>query len=108
GNEAPFDFEFFNLKLLGLDLLLLQGVGIMRMEIHNYPSWSISVEFWLYLMFALFMLAVRRRGARILASAAIVVMSLTYFLVYWSTVPPELQTLDTRGLPRGMLSFFQG
>lgn len=108
GNEAPFDFEFFNLKLLGLDLLLLQGVGIMRMEIHNYPSWSISVEFWLYLMFALFMLAVRRRGARILASAAIVVMSLMYFLVYWSTVPPELQTLDTRGLPRGMLSFFQG
>jgi peptidoglycan/LPS O-acetylase OafA/YrhL len=108
GNEAPFDIEFFNLKLLGLDLLLLQGLGIMRMEIHNYPSWSISVEFWLYLMFALFMLAVRRRGARIVSSAAIVVMSLTYFLVYWSTVPPELQTLDTRGLPRGMLSFFQG
>ena len=108
GNEAPFDFEFFNLKLLVLDLLLLQGVGIMRMEIHNYPSWSISVEFWLYLMFALLMLAVRQRGARIVMSAAIVVMSLAYFLVYWSAVPPELQTLDTRGLPRGMLSFFQG
>ena len=108
GREAPFEFEFFNLKLLGLDLLLLQGVGIMRMEIHNYPSWSISVEFWLYLMFALLMLVVRPRVARIAMSVLIVGMSLAYFVIYWSTAPEELRTLDTRGLPRGMLSFFQG
>jgi peptidoglycan/LPS O-acetylase OafA/YrhL len=108
GNEAPFGFEFFNLKLLGLDLLLLRGVGIMQMEIHNYPSWSISVEFWLYLMFALLMMAVRNRAARILMSALIVVMSVVYFVVYWSVLPEDLRTLDTRGLPRGMLSFFQG
>jgi peptidoglycan/LPS O-acetylase OafA/YrhL len=108
GREEPFDFEFFDLKLLGLDVLLLQGVGIIRKEIHNYPSWSISVEFWLYLMFALLMLAVRPRVARIGASALIVAMSVAYFLVYWSSAPEPLRTLDTRGLPRGMLSFFQG
>ena len=108
GREEPFDFEFFNFKLLGLDLLLLQGVGIMRKEIHNYPSWSISVEFWLYLMFALLMLVVRPRLARIAASVLIVGMSLAYFVIYWSTAPEPLRTLDTRGLPRGMLSFFQG
>ncbi len=108
GREEPFDFEFFNLKLLGLDLLLLQGVGIMRKEIHNYPSWSISVEFWLYMMFALLMLVVRPRLARIAASVLFVGMSLAYFVIYWSTAPEPLRTLDTRGLPRGMLSFFQG
>ena len=108
GSEEPFGFEFFDLRLLGLDVLLLQGVGIIRKEIHNYPSWSISVEFWLYLMFALLMMAVRPRMGRILASALIVVMSVAYFLVYWSTAPEALRTLDTRGLPRGMLSFFQG
>jgi peptidoglycan/LPS O-acetylase OafA/YrhL len=108
GREEPFGFEFFNLKLLGLDLLLLQGVGIMRKEIHNYPSWSISVEFWLYLMFALLMLVVRPRLARITASVLFVGMSLAYFIIYWSAAPEPLRTLDTRGLPRGMLSFFQG
>ena len=108
GREEPFGFDFFDLKLLGLDMLLLQGVGIIRKEIHNYPSWSISVEFWLYLMFALLMLAVRPRVARIAASVLIVGMSVAYFLVYWSSAPEPLRTLDTRGLPRGMLSFFQG
>ena len=109
GNEEPFGFEFFDLKLLGLDVLLLQGVGIMRKEIHNYPSWSISVEFWLYLMFALLMLAVRPRAARISRASLIVAH------VAWRTssstglrAPEPLRTLDTRGLPRGMLSFFQG
>ena len=108
GREEPFGFDFFDLKLLGLDMLLLQGVGIIRKEIHNYPSWSISVEFWLYLMFALLMLAVRPRVARIAASVLIVAMSVAYFVVYWSSAPEPLRTLDTRGLPRGMLSFFQG
>jgi peptidoglycan/LPS O-acetylase OafA/YrhL len=108
GNEAPFGVEFFNLKLLGLDLLLLQGVGIMRMEIHNYPSWSISVEIWLYLVFALLMLVVKGRAFRIVASAAIVALCVVYFVAYWSTAPQDLRTLDTRGMPRGLLSFFQG
>jgi peptidoglycan/LPS O-acetylase OafA/YrhL len=78
------------------------------MEIHNYPSWSISVEFWLYLMFALMTLVVRSRLVRIIASAAIVALCVAWFVVYWSYAAPELRTLDTRGLPRGMLSFFQG
>jgi peptidoglycan/LPS O-acetylase OafA/YrhL len=108
GNEPPFSVKFFDLGLLVADLLLLQGVGIIRMEIHNYPSWSISVEFWLYLTFALLTLAVRSRLARIVASIVIVAASVAWFVVYWSYAAPELRTLDTRGLPRGLLSFFQG
>ena len=56
GGERPFAVEFFDLPYFGLELLLLQGVGLMQKEIHNYPSWSISVEFWMYGLFGLFLL----------------------------------------------------
>jgi peptidoglycan/LPS O-acetylase OafA/YrhL len=108
GGEPPFAVEFFDLRLLFADLLLLQGVGIIRMEIHNYPSWSISVEFWLYLLFALMTLALRSRTVRIVTSGAIVALCVAWFVAYWANAPEELRTLDTRGMPRGMLSFFQG
>lgn len=108
GGQKAFAVTFFDADYLGLELLLLQGVGIMRRELHNFPSWSISVEFWLYLTFALLTLAVRSRLARIVASIVIVAASVAWFVVYWSYAAPELRTLDTRGLPRGLLSFFQG
>ena len=75
GGEQPFAVAFFDLRYFGLDLLLLQGVGIMRMEIHNFPSWSISVEFWMYLIFALTMMLVRSRWLRIVLSVAVVALS---------------------------------
>jgi len=108
GGMPPFAVDFFNPILLVLDVLLLQGVGILRLEIHNYPSWSISVEFWLYLIFALFVLGVRSRLLRITLSLLIVAGCLFHFVELWAQVAPELRTLDTRGLPRGLLSFFQG
>jgi peptidoglycan/LPS O-acetylase OafA/YrhL len=108
GQEPPFSVPFFDPFLLLLDATLLQGVGILRREIHNYPSWSISVEFWLYLSFALFAFAVRPRRHRVLGSIVIVVLSLAWFIHLWSVAPPDLRTLDTRGMPRGLLSFFQG
>src|SRR5690606_26310905 len=61
GAEPPFGVKFFDLGLLVAEMLLLQGLGIIRMELHNYPSWSISVEFWLYALFALMTLVLRSR-----------------------------------------------
>lgn len=108
GAEPPFGVKFFDLGLLVAEMLLLQGLGIIRMELHNYPSWSISVEFWLYALFALMTLVLRSRRVRIVASAVIVALCVAWFVVYWSYAAVELRTLDTRGMPRGMLSFFQG
>ncbi|MGE0801513.1 MAG: acyltransferase family protein [Lautropia sp.] len=108
GTEPPFAVPFFDPVLLLLDTFLLQGVGFLRREIHNYPSWSISVEFWLYLSFALLMLVIRPRRLRIVASVVIVMLTTGWFLYLWSVVAADLRTLDTRGLPRGLLSFFQG
>jgi peptidoglycan/LPS O-acetylase OafA/YrhL len=107
GEAAPFAVPFFDLDYLGLELVLMQGLGIVTKEIHNYPAWSISVEFWMYLFFGVSMLLVRTRWLRVLFSVAIVALCLVHFLSAWSSssAPP---TLDVRGLPRGLLSFFLG
>ena len=61
GGEQPFAVEFFKLSYFLLELVMLQGVGIMTEALHNYPSWSLSVEFWLYLAFAVLFFFVRSR-----------------------------------------------
>ncbi len=108
GINPPFAIDLFNLKIFILDLFLLQGMGIMRMEIHNFPAWSISVEFWMYLVFAVLFYWIRQRALRVLLSIAIVVTCIVHFVDLWAVSPLDERTLDTRGLPRGMLSFFQG
>ena len=107
GNEPPFAVPFFDLDFLGLELLLLQGVGIVTKEIHNYPAWSISVEFWMYLFFGVAMLLVRTPWLRVLFSIGIVAVCVAHFLAAWA-LPGATATLDVQGLPRGLLSFFLG
>lgn len=107
GGEKPFAVPIFDLDYFGLELVLLQGVGIMQKEIHNYPSWSISVEFWMYLFFGVSMLAVQTRWLRVAFGAAVVSLCLIHFLASWSSGSSPA-TLDVQGLPRGLLSFFLG
>ena len=42
----------FTLSGIGPQLLLLQAVGSDQGETWNWVAWSISVEFWTYLLFA--------------------------------------------------------
>jgi peptidoglycan/LPS O-acetylase OafA/YrhL len=108
GGQKPFAVTFFDADYLGLELLLLQGVGIMRRELHNFPSWSISVEFWTYLLFALAMLLVSAARARVLLGAGVVAACTACFAAGWVGAPAAAVTLDVHGLPRGLLSFFLG
>lgn len=108
GGEAPFAVEFFSLPYLLLELLMLQGLGIMTEALHNYPSWSLSVEFWLYLVFALLCFVVRNTRVRLLLSLAVVLGCLGWFLRPGSGLPASPLSADVHGLPRGLLSFFIG
>lgn len=56
------------------EIALAHGLGITGLTDWNSPSWSISTEFWTYLVFAALVLGFRREMA--LASAAVVVLSL--------------------------------
>ncbi|TPM36598.1 acyltransferase [Mesorhizobium sp. B2-3-5] len=52
GTGAALFTEGFDLKSLLANLLLLQGVGFEDRLTWNAPSWSISTEFFAYLLFA--------------------------------------------------------
>ena len=48
------------IEAFGLNLLLLHSFGIQEGLSWNHPSWSIAVEFWTYLLFALLITTVSR------------------------------------------------
>jgi peptidoglycan/LPS O-acetylase OafA/YrhL len=52
-------FSASNGTVFGLHLMLLQGV-VLQHPGFNVPSWSISTEFWVYLLFGLLVMALRR------------------------------------------------
>lgn len=108
GGEAPFSVEFFSLPYLVLELLMLQGMGIMTVALHNYPSWSLSVEIWLYVVFACLFFWVRGTRARLIFSVVTVLLCLAWFLRLGTSMPAVNFAPDVHGLPRGLLSFFTG
>lgn len=108
GGEEPFAVEFFKLSYFLLELVMLQGVGIMTEALHNYPSWSLSVEFWMYLIFAVFFFRIRSVRWRLVVSVLLVVLCLLYFFRPGSGLPALALAPDTHSLPRGLFSFFIG
>jgi peptidoglycan/LPS O-acetylase OafA/YrhL len=85
------------------ELALAHGLGITGLTDWNSPSWSISTEFWTYLVFAGLVLGFRREMA--LASTAVVVLSLGA-LVSVSTTGMDV-TFDY-GFLRCLAGFFTG
>ncbi|MHA6642191.1 acyltransferase family protein [Mesorhizobium sp. A623] len=71
GGDAPFTGAFDFQSLLA-NLFLLQGMGVEDQLTWNGPSWSISVEFFAYLLFAGIVLAAGRRAWIGLAAAVVV------------------------------------
>lgn len=86
------------------NLLLVHGLGWERHLTWNWPSWSISVEMALYVVFALAFMAVPRRW-RGWAAGAIVVGALTTIGLF---SPRFMGSAETFGLARGLAGFFTG
>jgi peptidoglycan/LPS O-acetylase OafA/YrhL len=53
---------WFSLDAILPNLLLVHAWGATDRLTFNYPSWSVSAEFFVYLLFPLFLLVVRRLG----------------------------------------------
>lgn len=90
------------------NLLLLQNVGLFTSELTwNAPSWSISVEFWVNLLFFAFIST--RTSSRILiaiAIAAFVVLAL--FQGSLAVSLPNYLGVFNSGIVRGVASFSLG
>jgi peptidoglycan/LPS O-acetylase OafA/YrhL len=70
--NPPFSTPGESLQTIGLNLLLMQGLGIYDASTWNVPSWSISTEFFAYLVFAALLILMRRRLWIALAAAVVV------------------------------------
>lgn len=103
-NQDPFDVEYFFLTIT-----FLHGVGIKVMDIFNFPSWSLSMEFWCFVMLTAVLFTCTNRAQRIAAAAGMLLFCAIYYLTIWWTPAGLDTTIPIRDvLPRGILSYFAG
>ena len=86
------------------NLLLIQGLGLERTNTWNGVSWSISAEFWTYLVFAGLCATGSRRaiafGGAVLATASTIVI--------WRCSPHVMNSSHDFGFFRCLYGFFVG
>jgi hypothetical protein len=103
-NTAAFDPQSSTpLSTLPLQVLLLQGTGLADNLTWNAPSWSISAEFWTYIVFAIIVaLPMRHRQIAFAATAVLGATVLVAFARHGMDATYDL------GLPRCLFGFFIG
>ena len=102
GRSLIFSDQFSPLSII-LNILLLSGIGIPGGAPLNPPSWSISVEFYVYILFSILSIL----GKRFLIFTSILIFSLSIFILAWSsgTLHPAQPSLI---IFRGLVGFFAG
>lgn len=85
------------------EIALAHGLGFTGLTDWNSPSWSISTEFWTYLVFAALVLGFRRQMA--LAATVVVVASLAALV---SLSPTGMDVTFDYGMLRCLAGFFTG
>lgn len=58
------------------NLLLMQGIGVHDKDTYNLPAWSISTEFYVYIIFAVILLLFKTRVAMVSVSGLLIIASL--------------------------------
>ena len=106
---TPAAFEVNNTYSFILNLFLLHSMGFIDYLSWNAPSWSISVEFYTYVIFGLVLLLAQRFGSSIsfyVTSALIAASSLVFIIFVLDKPSLGLQT--DFGILRCFTSFFLG
>jgi len=91
-------------------LLLIQGLGMYREPSWNGSSWSISVEFWIYVLFGGLVVAARRfsgGAAWKMVQAGAAMLALFGLAMAWRT-EGALTATGRFAIFRGLLGFFSG
>ncbi|MBR0986179.1 MULTISPECIES: acyltransferase family protein [Bradyrhizobium] len=106
---APAAFEVNNAYSFGLNVLLLHSMGFIDYLSWNAPSWSISVEFYTYLVFGLIVLLAQRMRSLLwfyVLCGLLAVGSLVVIIFVLDKRSLGLQT--DFGILRCFVSFFLG
>ena len=106
---GPAAFEVNNGYSFFLNVFLLHSLGFVQYLNWNAPSWSISVEFYTYLVFGLLLLAAQRLNSLAwfyFAAATLAIGS--WFVLTTVVATPQLDVQFDWGLLRCFTSFFLG
>jgi peptidoglycan/LPS O-acetylase OafA/YrhL len=102
-NTAPFAPDGIDTAAsIPTNLLLIQSLGLHDRETWNFPSWSLSVEFATYLVFALFCLT-GTKWRRVLSVVAVVGS-----LIGLAFAPHGMRSTYDFGILRCLAGFFAG
>ena len=92
------------INVLISNLFLTNSLGLHETAGWNYPAWSISTEFWVYMLFFLFTFCF---GKNLKVYMLVLVSLFSYFLLWAMTDKDLLRTIDL-GLLRCVGGFFLG
>ncbi|KJC49495.1 acetyltransferase [Bradyrhizobium sp. LTSP885] len=106
---VPAAFEVNNAYSFVLNLFLLHSMGFIDYLSWNAPSWSISVEFYTYLVFGLVVLfAQRLRSPRWLYLGAALLVAGSWLVIVFVLQKKSLGLQTDFGILRCFTSFFLG
>jgi peptidoglycan/LPS O-acetylase OafA/YrhL len=105
-------------KAISNNLLLLHSFGIHKIFTWNVPSWSISAEWWAYMVFPVIVLFIYRKKGVAIAILSLFVVLAYLSIMFWiprtnifdSGAPPR-RNLDVTfdyGFLRGLAGFITG
>ena len=100
--NAPFTGEQSWTSLVA-NLVLLQSMGLTDLVTWNGPSWSISAEFWAYLVFGLLL----QKAPGYVGKLSLLIVGVASSLLVWRS-DTLMDTHFRLGLFRGLFGFFTG
>lgn len=88
--------------VIGCQFLLINSIGLFRVQTLNTPSWSIGAEWICYLLYSLFF--IRQHLKSNCGNLFLAISTITYLLLHFD---PKLADIST-GAIRGLLGFGVG
>jgi peptidoglycan/LPS O-acetylase OafA/YrhL len=88
---------FNNPRAIPTNLLLIHSFGIHKLFNWNVPSWSISAEWWAYMVFPLLAIFINRKKGMAIALLAVFVVLAYLSIMFWI---PRVNIFDPSALPR--------
>ena len=107
-SEQP---SFFDWQYFLLSLTMLQGVGIVDLDLFNFAAWSISTEIWAFVIVVSVFALTPDRRRRSLVIGLLVCLCVGWFLFHWWDPVRQLFDPSTRQekvLARAILGYCVG
>jgi peptidoglycan/LPS O-acetylase OafA/YrhL len=104
-DNPPFS-KNYSVNSIATNLFLLQAFGIHDAPTWNTPSWSISAEFYTYLVFALLILLVRK-SPKMLTVVSIIAILMSLAILYLYS-PHYIDNINALAIFRCFYGFFCG